>query len=348
MATRRLTFVSVVFEAEYSLLRLQARSMAAFLVRDLVAEIVVIDNSARGMPPATAAALLGEYGDLSPRVRVLRPRDICRFPGTTGWRSQQILKICTASHLTTERYVVLDAKNHFVSTVPPEFFEAPDGRPRAQAHSYEQHPHRPALEQALQYLGLDPADHVGRFTATVTPFVLDVGIVTSLIHGIERRSRRDFAREFIANDVTEFLLYGAWIVASGRSLDDVYQLHADSWPVVWPRSAHRAGVEEAIRLAGEAQAPVFTVHRKALGRLDAEACRSLAAYWTSRGLFPSTADAGRFLADVVREIDRARLRKRIRIRELPHRAKDVPRRLRRKLRIWAPRRFRDSSRRYPA
>ena len=46
MVSRRLVFVSVVFEPEYLLLWLQAWSMAAFLPDELVEEIIVIDNSA--------------------------------------------------------------------------------------------------------------------------------------------------------------------------------------------------------------------------------------------------------------------------------------------------------------
>jgi hypothetical protein len=333
MTTRRLTFVSVVFEAEFLLLQLQARSMATFLPQELVEEILVIDNSARGMPTATKANLLRGYEHLSHVVRVLRPQQICQMPGAIGWRSQQVLKLCVASEISTERYVALDAKNHFVDRVGPELFEAPDGRPRTKVHSYEHHPFLPMLEHVLRYLDLDPAEHVGRFIATVTPFVFDSGIVRSMVQGMECRSRKSFAQEFVANELIEFFLYAGWIIASGRSLEDVYQLDQASWPTIWPGSADRDGVEEAIYLVGERHAAVLSVHRKALSHLDTESSRTLATYWAGRQLFSSVDEAEQFIIDSVRAFERAKFRKRV--RELPHRARAVPRRLRRTLRIGA-------------
>jgi len=321
-----LSFVTVVFEEELPLLQLQARSMSLYLDPDAVEELVVIDNSTRGMPGRVHDAVLRGYGGLADAVRVLRPRDICRVPGTIGWRSQQVLKLSVAGRLTSERFVVLDAKNHFIDTAGAGLFVAPDGRGRVTAHSYERHALRPALEHVLVYLGLEPSDHVGCFTGTVTPFTFDAALVVSMMQDIERRSRRSFADEFVANALTEFFLYSGWLLSTGRSFEDVYDIHRAPWPAVWPGSGNQGGVDEAIARAVERGSAGFAVHRKALARLDARNAATLAAFWTEKRLFPSVERATGFITEFKRAYRRARFAKQV--RELPHRARRVPRRWR--------------------
>ena len=215
MATRPLAFVTVVFESERLLLELQARSIAIFLVPELVAEIVVIDNSKCGLGVDARSRLLAEYGPLAPLVRFLRPADICDVPATTGWRSQQVFKLAVAGQLTSQRYVVLDAKNHFVAVPDLGYFEAPDGRARVNTYGYENHPLRPAFENVMKYLSLDPKAYLDRFTATVTPFVMDVPLVKAMMADIAQRGGTSFAKEFVANDLLEFFLYSGWIIHYG-------------------------------------------------------------------------------------------------------------------------------------
>ena len=328
VVSRRLVFVSVVFEPEYLLLWLQARSMAAFLPDELVEEIIVIDNSAWSMPEKIRTQVLDEYGPLSAKVRILRPRDICSIPRTVGYRSQQVLKLCVASKVSTERYVILDAKNHFVAEVEPGLFEAPDGRARLGTNSYLAHGLRPRLEHVLQYLGLNPATYVPQFATTVPPFVFATAVVTSLIDDIERRSGRSFPREFVVNALTEFFLYAGWIIAKSGSLDDIYELRPASLPYIWADNADREGVERAIRAATDARAAVFAVHRLALSRLDAESARALSDFWVSRRLFATCVEADQFIVEFSCAYQRADMH--ARVRDLPRRARGLPRYLRRK------------------
>lgn len=324
-----LAVVSVVFEAEVGLQRLQARSMARFVPPDLVTEIIVIDNSAAGLTTTDADRLRREYGPHQDQVRILRPSEICRVPGATGWRSQQVLKLQVAEQIAARRYVVLDAKNHFVAPLERSFVEAPDGRARVNVYAYETHPLRPSLEHVLRYLGLDPREHVGRFTATVTPFVLDVDLVRALIADVERRSGRPFAQEFVAKELTEFFLYTAWVLATGRSLEEVFDVHQVFCPVVWPKRADIDGVEAAVRRSQEEGAPVFTVHRRALAHLAPAAVTRLAKFWWGRGLFSDVEEAEEFVADFRRDFDREERAQRR--RELPTRIAAVPRKVRRRV-----------------
>jgi hypothetical protein len=281
------------------------------------------------MPARFTGQLMDEYGPLAGKARVLRPRDICLIPRTAGYRSQQVLKLCVSDKVATERYVVLDAKNHFVAPVERGLFAAPDGRARISTTSYESHALRPQLEHVLQYLGLNPRPYVQRFATTVPPFVLDRAVVRSLIDGIERRSGRSFPEEFVANGLTEFFLYAGWIIASGGSLDDVYELRLEPRPYIWRATANREGVERAIRGATNAGGAMFAVHRLALARLDAGSARALSEFWSSRQLFSSPGEAERFIADYSRFL--RRVTRRDGLRELPHRATRLPGYLRHKL-----------------
>ena len=324
---RPLALVSVAFEAEIPLLQLQASSTASFVTADLVDEVVVIDNTARGMPAGLRADLRDRYGPLCGRLRIVRPAEVCPIPGTVGWRSQQVLKLAVSRLLRSERYLVLDAKNHFVAPLRPDFVEAPDGRVRATAHSFESHRLRPDLERVLTYLDLDPARYVSRFPSTVTPFVLDVATVRAMIADLERRSGRSFAQEFVRRDLTEFFLYSGWVAARGQGLDGHFDFRQPSCPVVWPRAATREGVTAAVAEAEHRGTPLFAVHRRALAQLDPAGRAALAQFWCRRGHFRSIDDAEAFVEAFRRGYRRKQRAQQL--RDLPVKLRSIPRRIRR-------------------
>ncbi|MGY4643603.1 DUF6492 family protein [Cellulomonas sp. URHB0016] len=318
-----LTFVTPVFEAELALLHLQARSFAVHVPSELAHEVVVLDNTRRGL--RSPQALLDEYGPWASRVRILRPADVCELPTVSGWRSQQVLKLAVARLVETPRYVTLDAKNHVVAPPAPSFFEAPDGRIRVRGYGYREHPLRGSLERVLAYLGLDPADHVDRFAATVTPFTLDAAVVRAMIADVEQRAGRPFAREFVSQELTEFFLYAGWLVRRDGTLDGLYELTDAVNPVVWPRSATPDGVRAVV--ASAAGSPIFGVHRDAIPLLDGEAREVLAGFWAERGLVPDRAAGVDLLVALHRDHDRQRRRQQV--RDLPPRALTLARRGRR-------------------
>lgn len=306
-----LSFVTVVFESEYLLLKLQARSMSVYLPPSIVAEIIIIDNGRRGMSKEFKHRLRASYGDLRTKVRLVRPKDICDVPATTGWRSQQILKLMIADQVVGERYVVLDAKNHFVAAARPEFFQSPDGRARVNEYSFRTHPLRPALEHVMGYLGLDPGPAVEKFPATVTPFVLDTALVKAMTRDIQVRSGKDFATEFVDNNLLEFFLYSGWLLQTGRLLEDIFDFHQVFCPNIWVKDIGPEIVRAAITRAANRDLTLFGIHRKALGRLDAESVSVLVGFWTERGLFESTTAGGQFVADFKKAFCRAELFRKI-------------------------------------
>jgi hypothetical protein len=312
---RGLTFVTLVFESEVSLLELQAASMAVHLDRHTIHEIVVIDNSARGLPAATQRRLRAAYEHLGPSVRVLPAAQVARVPASVGWRRQQVIKLEVARLLSPGLYVVLDAKNHFIAPPASDFFVAADGRPCVNAYSYETHTLRGELEQSLTYMGLDPSKYVSFYTATVTPFVLDTSVVIDLMDGVAARGGGTFAEEFLRQNFTEFLLYSAWLLATGHALDDYYNIHQVFCPTVWPRGASTQSVRSAIREARDGEAPLLSVHRRALAGLDAVAVTVLVEFWVSRGLFADVRAGQALVERFRREFIRGERRRKL--RELP-------------------------------
>lgn len=330
MRPEKLTYVTVVFEEEVALLWLQARSVAANVAAADVAAIIVIDNTKKGLPASTRSDLLDAYGLAAPLVSFLRPDEICVLPKATGWRTQQILKLKIADLVNTSHYVTLDAKNHFVRPATTEFFVAADGRSRINVYGYETHPLRPNLERVLTYLNVAPEGFVVRFTATVTPFVLDRRTVRDMVSDIELRSGRTFATEFVNQDLTEFFLYSGWVVSQGQTLDEAFECTDVACPAVWPKAANLPGVQGAIEAAIVRDVPIFSVHRRALAVLPPESIEVLAEFWVERGLFESTSDAATFVRDFQSKY--ARAAKAQRRRDLPAKLRSLPQRIRRKLR----------------
>lgn len=291
-----LTLVTVVFGAERHLLELQARSLARHLDPEVVDEVLVVDNGWRPPGAARRAAVRSAYGPLADRVRVLGAQDVTDVPATTGWRSQQILKLAVAEQVGSARYLLLDAKNHLVRPTSWADLQAADGRAHGGRHSYAEHPLRPQLERTLRYLGLDPAAHVPDFPPTATPFVMDTATVRHLVADVAARSGRPFPEEFEAAGLIEFFLYSGWMAREGVDAGALYDGVPLESPTVWPRLATAAGLEQCLAEVARTDAAFFAVHRTALARLPRPATERLVELWTERGLFDDARDARRLVA----------------------------------------------------
>ena len=139
------SFVTVVHKPDYPMLRLQARSLARYLPQDFATQIYVIANQGLIGRHDWKAPLLTDYGWLADRVRFLEASEVATVPISpllSGWHSQQILKLMIANVLNSDRYVVLDAKNHLVFPLSPGYFEGGD-KIRLLGMNYGGHAMRP-------------------------------------------------------------------------------------------------------------------------------------------------------------------------------------------------------------
>ena len=318
----QITLMTVVFETEFPLLELQAKSVCAYVDPAVVAEVVVIDNSTNGMPQWRRKRLLQAYGVHRAKVAFYRAAELIRVPQASGWYVQQLLKLAVSSRVRTRIYVALDAKDHFIRKASVEDFVGANGLGKVPVHSYAHHVLRDELRRTLSYIGLPPEEYVDRFGATATPFPLETAAVKELIDTVgSNREPNDFVGEFIDHGLLEFFLYSAWLVQQRGSLESAFDVQLRSCPRIWKSTATIAGVRAALDAASTLQDPIFGVHRRALWLMPPAAVRDLAGFWTTRRLFPDVARAIWFVAgfrvsylfhEVVRKVRESELQRRLR------------------------------------
>lgn len=294
-APRSLSLVTLFFEAEVDLLALQARSMARFHAPGAFQQVLVIDNTRHGMSRRTRGRIDRELGPWRGVVRYVRPEEIVDLPPMPGWVGQQVLKLLVHRLVTSDHYVVLDAKNHWNQPTDVDTFLGPDGRARGASHTYRGHALEARVAGVMRYLGVDPEQWLDHFPVTHTPVVLSPAVVAELVAAVEARSGRRFAEEFHRADLLEFPLYASWLIAEHGTLEG----HVDGSTVrsttIWPSM----GAEElAAELAASARldSPFLAVHRRALARAGLASSRVLADLWVERRLFATRAAALRFVA----------------------------------------------------
>jgi Family of unknown function (DUF6492) len=297
MNQKKYTFVTVVYEAEYDLLLLQARSMSVFCPVNLVDRIIIVDNSDRPISNRWKVRISAEYGNLANIVSFVRSDALARVPPADGWWSQQVLKLMVSRIVETDRYVVVDAKSHLVFPLDRRFLECPDGRARINVYGFREHPLRQDLERVLDYLAINnPDSYIDRFTPAVPPFVMYTDIVRRLVQDVSERENSTFEAAFIKNRLTEFFLYTGYIIKCGSDLAELYDFHQVFCPIIWGHTADEKGSQEAVAKAREQRTPFFALHRRAILNLRPQAQSAVAEFWSSRGLFVSASAADSFLS----------------------------------------------------
>jgi hypothetical protein len=292
--------VTVVHPTDYTLLRLQARSLSRYLRLDSADEIWVIANQGFHHRAAWQDPLRSDYGPLTDRVRFLDAPEVATIPdGTAGWLSQQILKLMVARVLTTDRYVVLDAKNHLVYPMSLDFFEV-RGKLRSSRINYDGHSMRQFLKRSVRYFGIDEHTVVNSFLPTITPFVFPTATVRTLIDTIAERELDTFPWSFCGINTTEFMLFGGYLCSLPGGIEGVYDLSSRACPAIWWDTATRGAdaVESVIARVEDECLPFFTVHRHAAPLLDCRSKEAVASLWLRRHLFDSVERGLRFLTNL--------------------------------------------------
>ena len=289
-----ITFVTVVFDAELDLLELQARSLGLYMAPATIHQIIVINNGVRDFSGATTRRLRLAYGPLWDVVRIVRTTEVVDARRARGWRSQQAAKLAIARGITTEHYVVLDAKNHLTRPTDTSSFVGTDGRAHGALHTYREHPLRSSLERTLGYLGAteqQTQQAVSSFPPTATPFVFATSLVRGMLDGVEEKSSAPFETTFEREELLEFFLYSGWVLTHGPGIFGAMDGRSIPSPTVWPKAADVAGVRAAIAEAIRDDAFVFAVHRQVLARADRLTRELIAEHWVNVGLFAHPREA---------------------------------------------------------
>ncbi len=296
----RYTFVTVVYEDEYDVLLLQARSMRIYCERAVLEKIIIIDNSQNAMPRKWATRILDEYGDIRQFAQILRPSDFASMPRLKGWTSQQLLKLAISRLVVTDRYVLLDAKNQLISPLTRAYLETEHGLARANGYcAYGPiHPLRSDLERTLTYFGLDHQKYLARFTGATTPFTMHTKIVHQLMDQMQEKEGVTFEQAFAQYRPTEFFGYACHIIKSGIEMESLYDLSQPPTSCIWVHAANYTRCKQTIASATNGKSPFFGLHRAALIKLPSDSRRELASFLASRALFESENAASSFLLKV--------------------------------------------------
>ncbi|MCD9153795.1 DUF6492 family protein [Aeromicrobium duanguangcaii] len=282
-----LSMVTVFFEAEIGLLKLQARSLVRYHAPGEFERIVVIDNTHRGVSRRTQERLLRQFGPWRDRVRFVRPQDLTDLPTLPGWVGQQVLKLIVHREIDTSHFLVLDAKNHWIQPTDRSTFLAEDGRARGASHTYRGHALEQRVADVLRYVGVDPQEWLDHFMVTHTPVVVSRDVCADLVSDVERRSGLPFAQEFARAGLLEFPLYAGWIIARDGSLDAEIDGSTVRSTTIWPSRTPR-GIAEDLAALDHLDSPFLGIHRKALAKATLTSSRSFARLWAVRGLWSST------------------------------------------------------------
>ncbi|NLC97564.1 MAG: hypothetical protein GX678_00585 [Actinomycetales bacterium] len=300
---RTTTLVTVFFEAERELLRLQARSLDRFWHTPAPDRILVIDNSKRKTSKRWRNQLLSDYGQYRDRVTFIDADDIVP-PLGDGWVRQQLLKLAISEHISTDSYLDLDAKNHLIADFDASRLHGSDGRFHLRRIDYREHPLRERVLRVIDFLNLDPKLLDSPLPSTTTPFVFDRAEAANL--WLELNQNGDASRVFNEAQLIEFVLYGLWLLREER-LETVHDTQPIDCLALWPK--HRSEIAVQSILTSADSAAFLSVHRSSLARMTLRAGAVLAGFWTDRGLFNSRAAAwafwsrarGQVLANAVRQ-----------------------------------------------
>lgn len=310
VAQRDLELVTIVYRPELLLLQLQARSIGRHLSLDNVRKVHVVLNEdapdeLRALIEAFAA---DEYGQASDRLRIWSASELMPSQELRGWRKQQTLKLAIARHIQTAKFLVLDAKNHFVRPVNSDTFLDEIGRIRSfwttQGGSLQNY-----LINCLRYYGLPVEWSLQAAMPAITPFGLYTQAVVTMMDNIAARENMSFFEFFHTpgRDVTEFFLYFAFLRSRGVDLYRIYNYGPRYAVTLFTRFPNTREMEA--KMLGELANPaisVFGLHKNRVAELNAEGRRQLELGWVRAGLFTDVIDASSFYDRLLADISVAR------------------------------------------
>lgn len=306
MAGPKIDIVTVSYQREMALLKLQARSIRRYVDRDLINKIILIANgpSSASFLAAVRHEVLPEYGDLAPLVVLVDGECLC--PGLTheesGWRTQQAFKLIAALLVATPCYLILDTKDHFIRSVSHGSFIADDGRMISHLASNRVWL-RPMFDASFAYFGVDNTRYLDESLPQTTPFLVSAGGVRSMLQWIRQKSGLPLASFFRAVfarpecQLTEFFLIAAFTILRDGTLLHDYAFHPQlgiklfRTQVVTPEM-FKVDMEHV----GDDQYKTMSLHHGALEALTAAQRVDIGRAWIARGLISDLGEADAFLA----------------------------------------------------
>jgi len=302
---RKYTIVTVVFEDDVELLNLQAKSLDIYADASLIEEIIVIDNF-NHTPKNWSKKLFEYYGRLASKVRIIQSWDIIENYNYSGWYYQQVLKLAISKFVNTDRYVVLDAKNHLIKPLTREFLETSNGKTKINGYGYKNHSSstiKSRLFTTCKFIGIDHEKAQEKFVRTSTPFTMITSVSKNIVENVGGIESNGFIKAFMDNELTEFFLYAATLVHCGV-FDELYDWEQLNTPSFWNWVTEDIEIVKKIieETKDEKSGPFISIHRGAIVNFTPAMRSLIAQLWVERSLFSNIEDGIEFLSNIGKEI----------------------------------------------
>jgi hypothetical protein len=298
ISVRSVEIATIVFSQEIELFRLQARSIARNLCPTDIGCLHIILNEPDPGPINYAVSKIveDELGVFGRLTKIWQASDLAIIGTWRGWYTQQLLKLKIARVVESPKYVVLDAKNHFIRQASVDDFISSDGRPYMKRSLYSG-PLKDFFINSLRYFGIDPSVGSQLSMPAITPFTFYTDVVRDMILTVEEQEDQSFENFFLAEgrDVSEFSLYYAFFLKKGLSVEALYSLERSICVTLWKQWA-TSPEQQLEQLGGlrDDSIVLFGLHRNCIRHLSEESKEVVLEYWVRAKLFPDIPSATEF------------------------------------------------------
>ena len=220
----RISFLTVVYNKDFDQLDQQLCTAEEFLLSPHTFYIILCDElqyidelqSIVNKYPAHPCKII-HYLDLNgftaPTTR------------TNGWSLQQALKLLVATHIETEYYAVLDAKNKFIELFDEDiFFKGEQARYTLDNFTSSTEWFQIMWKNSFALFGLNSADYVDQKILATPPYLMNTNIVCAMLEYFDTNaiSITDNVGVILPADpkCADYYLYNAWIIKT-KQIDQI-------------------------------------------------------------------------------------------------------------------------------
>jgi len=220
-----LDFVTITFsnECELNLLRLQAYSFKYVDINIINNIYIVFNDDIRYfyLFKSEFKDIITYYpSKIQPKIKLLSLKDLnIQMEPQTSWFLQQRVKLEVSKYIKNKYYVVLDSKNHFISSINKDFFFKND-KPRLYFNMVGEEMIQ-YYNNCLDYFNIScpnkKISNKNKKIQTTTPFLFVTEECLHLIDYIEKKEEIPFGTFFMREKkYTEFYLYYAYLSYSRK------------------------------------------------------------------------------------------------------------------------------------
>lgn len=297
---KRFDIAIVFYEEEILLLRLLVASIEKFVDPNIINNIYVINNSAN---MSTGFLIYNQI--VAPLVNVYEGRvqliskevlGLGRDPDISSYTMQQALKLHISSLISSDEYLLLDAKNHFIRPVKIEDFFDDSGKIYTEETKQSGYL-LTCLQQSLKFLNTTTPDEMHSLP-TVTPYMMKTQIVRSMLGDFRKMFNKNAAQVISENNKrTEFFMYYAYMLKISGGWKQFYQASRRKYVTLFTRYPEGQDLTTSvIARVSNSDVYCFAIHKKRFDTLSKADENQIIEMWENRGLL-TRSEAVNLLSD---------------------------------------------------